>query len=92
MSFRELYREFAAARERRYDEMDRDVTIAWHVNRIKFESQAKKRLPSLKSQLMPRTPGGASVRQTAGQLRTTLMMMSGQYGIPLRQGGKRVTA
>lgn len=92
MSFRELYREFAAARLRRMDEMDRDVTVAWHVNRLKFEAQAKKRLPSLKSQLVDRGAVSNGGRQTASQIRSALVVMSGMYGIPLRKGGKRVTA
>ena len=74
------------------DEWDRDVTVAWHVNRIKFEAQAKKRLPSLKSQLMDRGAVSGNGRQTAGQLASTLVVLSGMYGIPLRRGGKRVMA
>jgi len=82
-----LYREFAAARERRKDEMDRDITVAWHTVRIYFEAKSKKRLPSLTSQLTRQTGDG---KQSRGQLKSMLGVLSEQYGIPLRRAGKAV--
>jgi hypothetical protein len=81
MTFRELYREFAAARKRTVAEASRDVTVAWHTVRLWVEVQSKKKLPSLASQL-PKADTKAANRPQ--QLKAALAIVSEQYGIPLR--------
>jgi hypothetical protein len=78
-----LFREFAAARRRRTYEAGRDVTVAWHAVRLWLEVNNKKRLPSLESQL-PKVDGSAPRPQSSSQLRSALVVLSEQYGIPLR--------
>jgi hypothetical protein len=78
-----LFREFAAARRRRAYDAARDVTVAWHAVRLWVEVNNRKKLPSLASQL-PQT-GATARRQTVGQLRSSLVILSEQYGIPLRR-------
>lgn len=73
---RTLMRELVIAKQRREDEHDRDVTLAWTVEALR----RTKRLPALKTLFAKRS----SERQTSRQLRTTLQLLSEAYRIPLR--------
>ena len=87
MTFRELYREFAAARQRFERDADRDVTVAWHTIRLWVQTQNDKKLPSLASQL-PKRAGAKgrdrSDRQTPKQMRAMIRAISQFYGLPMR--------
>ena len=88
MTFRELFREFEAARRRQEYDNARDVTVAWHTVRLWVVTKSKKQLPSLKSQL-ELNGRRANGRQSAGQIRNVLSVLSEQYGIPLRKAKPR---
>lgn len=78
---RELYREFAAARMRAKDEHVKSMALARNIVAIYAMSRAKKRVPSL--QELVGDLGGPDKKQTVGQIRSALHVLSGQYGIPL---------
>lgn len=62
------------------DASDRDITLAWRMVAL----DRYKRLPKLETLLSTRP----SERQTAAQQRSTLAMLSAQYGGTLRSGVK----
>jgi hypothetical protein len=74
---RGLFREFVAAKQRRMDEHDRDMALAWRVAAL----GRQKTLPKLDSLLSRKAP-----RQSAHEQRGILHILSAQYGIPLKQG------
>lgn len=71
------------ARERQYDEYDRSVTLAWQIANL---SNARK-LPELKTLFARR--GGGMKKQTVGQQKKVLQMLSAQYGLTMRPLKKR---
>lgn len=80
----ELHREAAVWRERRRDEHDRDVVQAWHAVAIYLKAMASGRLAGVKEWLAPR--GVSSSQQTTGQMKSTLAILSAQYGYPVKWG------
>lgn len=68
----------------------RDVTLAWNVERIKNQTRAQKKMPSLASLLreLDRSMGAEPHRQSVGQMKTMLHLLSAKYGIPLRKATK----
>jgi hypothetical protein len=77
MTLRQLYREFVAAMERRTDQRDRDLYMAWHVEAL----SRQKKMPTLESLLRKKS----SAAQSVSQMRDVLATLSKQYGIPLKQ-------
>lgn len=77
---RELWNELAAARERLALDSKRDLAMAWHVAALSRQPK----LPAL-ADLLKHTQ---SRRQTVGQQRVMLQMLSERLGIPLRRGKK----
>lgn len=67
------------AKQRRMDEHDRDVTLAWQGAAL----ERQKTLPKLDTLLSRRAP-----RQSAAEQRGMLNILSAQYGIPLKLGRK----
>jgi hypothetical protein len=74
---RELYRELVVAKRRTEDEHDERMTLAWTIAGL----SRQKKLPNLKTLLAKRKPRP----QTAGEMRTILHMLAGQYGGRLRK-------
>lgn len=70
------------AQQRQEDERDRDTSLAWLIASL---SRAKK-VPDLRV-LLAR---GKRRKQTVGEQKTMLHMLSEQYGIPLRRQRTRV--
>lgn len=83
LSPRELFREMEAAKLRRADDMDRDLILAWQIERVRILAANKHALPPIRQLLdeMHQT----SDRQTPEQLKTQLTILSQQLGIPLRK-------
>jgi hypothetical protein len=75
LTIRELFREFVAAKQRREDQHDRDVTLAWRMAAL----ERQKTLPKLETLLSKR-----GSKQTAAEQRGVLHVLSAQYGIPIR--------
>lgn len=70
-------REFVVARQRQRDDCDRDLRQAWHTAYL----QRVKDFPALKT-LLTRNP--TPERQNVSALRSTLHVLSAQYGYPLK--------
>ena len=64
---------------KRDDARDRDMVLAWHTAAL---SRAKD-LPKLETLLTKRVATG---KQSVGQHKAALQMLSMKYGIPLRKG------
>lgn len=73
-----------AAKGRRQDEYNRDVTQAWHIVRFYAEMRSQKRMPDLKKYLAGAS--SAPPLQSVGEQRATLAMLSAQYGYPVKWG------
>lgn len=84
MTPRELAWEYAAAQQRRDDDRDRQIVLAWEIERVRILSannaHRQQPMPSLKQVLQKR-----AVRQTPTEMRNTLAMMAEQYGFPLKK-------
>ena len=76
MTLRDVFREFVIAKERREQDQDRAMALAWHV--AAFSRQEK--LPPLRRFLTV-----AHRPQTRREQRSVLENLSTQYGIPLRR-------
>lgn len=77
LSLRELWNEFAAAKERLEQSVQRDLALAWHIEAL----HRQKQLPEL-SRLLRRHQRRP---QTIAEQRGVLEMLSAQMGIPLRK-------
>jgi hypothetical protein len=77
-----LFREFAAARQRQRDQVERDIALAWQVVRIYVQTQNDKHVPALDS-LLPRDPSLGPRRQTHAEQRAALATLSEMYGGPI---------
>lgn len=75
LTIRELFRELVAATQRRDDEYDRDMRLAWRIAVL----DRQKTLPKLETLLSKR-----GTKQTAAEQRGMLHLLSAQYGIPLQ--------
>lgn len=85
MTLREVFRECVIAKQRRQDEQDRDLSLAWHTALL----TRQEKLPPLKQLLTQRA---AHRPQTIAQQRTMLQALSEAYHLPIRQTKlKRVT-
>jgi hypothetical protein len=77
---------------RRNDEFDRDVVQAWRVVAIYAQSMKNGRLPDIRKFLSSHTAGAqGEERQSVGQMRGALAILSAQYGIPVKWGPKGET-
>lgn len=86
MSLRELWREFAAARQRWHDDYQQTLILAWHVAAF----QRQKKIPGLKD-LLKRAETSAAPQKppTMAQQKAQLVMLSEYLGRSLRSGKAR---
>lgn len=84
-----LERELEAARLRSIDDYRRDVTLAWNISRVFFTSKGKKQLVKLSDLLDEVKTSRSSDRQTAGQMKAVLGVLSEMYRIPIRKQAKK---
>ena len=70
-----------AQRIRQREETDRDLMLAWWVERISLEVRNTNKLPPLETYLRR---GRKAVRQSPQEQRAVLHILSEQYGIPLK--------
>lgn len=90
LTIRELYREFAAARLRAKDDYRRDVTLAVNIVAVYVKTKNDKRVPSVRSMLGPDAGDTKPTpQQRVKQVHAALIVLSEQYGIPLRKAGSR---
>ena len=78
MTIRELFREFAIAKERRANEREAALSLAWHT--AAFHRVEK--LPKLETILQKARRSGP---QTPAEQRTMIHILSDQLGIPVRR-------
>lgn len=76
--------EFKAAKLRATDRYNRDVQSAW-LGAALNRAPKNKKLPALKSLLAQAT----NKPQSVDELRSALAVMSGQYGIPMKDGRRK---
>lgn len=75
-----------AARERSKDDYRRDVTQAWQTVRVYIQTKNDKRMPSLQSLIDGTEP--RKERQSVSQLKSAVMALSREYGLPVRKAVK----
>ncbi len=86
LSLRELWNIRRAVRDRQRVGYERDVVLAWQVERVSIlamERDGGRRLPALTT-LLPKAPSAKREGQTREELVHTLHVLSAQYRIPLR--------
>lgn len=86
LSLIEYTREMDAARQRRQDDLERDLVLAWQIKRMELETEHLKRLPDLASLLrqMRTVPAARPPQQTEAQMRAQIYMLSQYLGIPVK--------
>lgn len=65
--------------------MQRDLILAWQIERMRLMTQRDKRLPDLRRLLQTLGPDAP----TAAQMRSQMAMLSQRLGVPLRTRGRR---
>ena len=89
MTPRVLERELDAARLKATDRFKEGLADAWNVARMYAAVRSKKGLPPLGKVLGEVKSGEKSERQSVGQVKAALTVLSEQYGIKIRKGRSR---
>jgi hypothetical protein len=89
LSLRELWREFAAHRQRIEQKRQWQIVLAWEIERIRIlTANAKGKMPDLKT-LLEETATTHDDRPTPAQMTAQVALLSQYLGIPLRKAKRK---